>query len=228
MKHVLLLFLVFSSTSFLCYGQNENLIVNKLAIQYRTLENEIRKNDALTADEKFLLTKETSILSNKLITTQSTPDSLYLRLLSEMYDYIKDINSNKTNTQNYHTDINNIIQDLSIKNNSMESSTATEKFTFSVDVNVTTRVYKNSDLEPVNGYKIYANPVFKQNAEPPLIIFLNTTNPSSSNKIPPGRYIMWAEHISGDSMKHYQNKSFTLVPYVADSTLNIFIDFFSE
>jgi hypothetical protein len=156
-----------------------------------------------------------NVLSGQLLNSEKTPAKLFLDAIQNdvtFLDQLKNYPVNRTAKKN--SELNDVINDLKLKGRlgrKGDPDHLSDELTFEVSVKVTTRKLLNQRFVPKPGYNVFVIPWIYRNHLDKKIKFPNSTNPSSTRKIAPGRYFVWVQlaNPAGRPLAFPRNKDYT-------------------
>ena len=218
---ILILFYTFCTT---VTAQNNALRVNKLLVKFDSTIEKLKNNSNFTKIEKTQLTSSVENLHSILLNSQQEPDSMYLDVIESDLESLIALEQMKNRKSSFDFEIQEIIADLLLKTK-LESGQLAEEYSYKVSVEVITRKFENNQEQKVNGYRIYSNPWIRQKKLPAKFVFTNATNPGSIEKLPPGKYFIWAESVSEPTKQYPVINNAIKIEYSSSGVISpIYID----
>ncbi len=204
-----------------CQSQPQ-LNANIVSLRLQSVGNTLDNSRIISSKEKQEVKNVVTILTNRLLNSNSIPDEVFLQNLNDDISILTKITTKnqRDSVTNYY--FNEVLEDLQVKAFT-ETGTLVDNFDFLVTVKVITRELKEGKFTEVNGYRIFANPVVFASTAPPKIIFTNTTNPFTIEKIPPGKYFFWAQSLTDNKIYPIQLDP-TRVRHTTNSETIIYLD----
>lgn len=185
------------------YTQDNSAIID-LDLAVKLIVNK----DSVSKPLRDSLQLVSNILINKLLNANSNPSFLYWSCLAEDVEIMKKLKfSNSSEKIHSEKQLRFIVEDFKLKSLFAHYSKAqlTSLMIFEMPVKVITRKLVHGKFILINGYKVYANPWIISDKKPAKIKFTNSTNPSSSQIIPLGRYRFWVESVTVPLKIHPSN-----------------------